>query len=89
METTGYVAELYLPRPGGRRLAELSRRARAAVEEMAQEGTPIRFRGAVLLSDDETCFCLYEAASADAVREASRRAAMSVDRVVPAVTETP
>lgn len=88
MDTTGYVAELYLPRPGGRRLAELSRRARSAVEEMAREGTPIRFRGAVLLPDDETCFCLYEASSAEVVVEASRRAEIAVDRVVRAETES-
>ena len=88
MDTTGYVVESYLPRPVGRLVAELSRRARVAVEEMAREGTPISFRGAVLLPDDETCFCLYEASSAEVVAEASRRADIPVDRVMRAQTES-
>lgn len=88
MHTTGYVAELYLPRRGDRALAELTRRARAAVDEMAREGTLISFRGAVLLPDDETCFCLYEASSAEEVVEVSRRADIPVDRVTRAETES-
>ena len=37
------------------------------------------------LGADETCFHLYEADSSEAVFEASRRAAIPVDRVVEAI----
>jgi len=40
---------------------------------------------AIFLGADETCFHLYEAGSVESVLEASRRAAIPVERVVEAV----
>jgi hypothetical protein len=39
--------------------------------------------------EDEACFCQFEAASEAAVAEANRRAGLSFDRIVPAVTVEP
>lgn len=89
MAVTGFVVELYLPKHGHEGLAELAGRARAAADELTREGAPVRYRGAVLLPDEDTCFCLYEAASAAVVVEASRRASIRVDRIVRALTEAP
>jgi hypothetical protein len=48
----------------------------------------IRFVRTTYLPDDETCFHVFEALSADSVDEVVRRAALGNVRVVPAV-ETP
>lgn len=80
-----YLVELYLTRAGADGLRDAARRARAAAEEMTREGTPIRHLRAIFLGADEICFHLYEAGSAELVLEASRRAAIPVDRLVEAV----
>jgi hypothetical protein len=76
-----YLAELYHPRTGSSSLREVATRARRAADAMTREGTPIRYLRALHLGDDEVCFHLYEAASSELVREASRRAAIPVERV--------
>ena len=80
-----YLVELYLPRTGADGLHSAARRARAAAEEMTREGTPIRYLRGIFLGGDEICFHLYEAGSPELVVEASRRAAIPVERVVEAV----
>ncbi|HXV33613.1 MAG TPA: nickel-binding protein [Gaiellaceae bacterium] len=79
-----YLAELYLPRACSGSLREAVARARAAAEAMTREGTPIHHLRAIFLGDDEVCLHLYEAGSAELVREASRRAAIPVERVIEA-----
>lgn len=79
-----YLAELYLPRAGRSGLRDAAARARSATEAMTREGTPIRYLRAIFLGDDEVCFHLYEAGSSELVREASRRAAIPVERVTEA-----
>jgi mono/diheme cytochrome c family protein len=80
-----YLAELYLSRTSSGGLREAAARARSAAEDMTHEGTPVRYLRAIFLGEDETCFHLYEAGSAEAVREASRRAAIPVERVTEAL----
>ena len=80
-----YVAELYLPKKGSESLQTAAVRARSAADAMTREGTPIRYLRAIFLGDDEVCFHLYEADSSELVREASRRAAIPVERVSEAV----
>lgn len=84
MPRASFAAELYLPSAGPDRFPAIADRARAAADEMASEGYGIRYRGAVLLTEDETCFCFFEAQSEDEIREASRRAEVTFDRIVPA-----
>jgi len=80
-----YLAELYLSHAGSSGLRDAASRARAAAEELNREGTPIRYLRALFLGEDETCFHLYEAGSPESVLEASRRAAIPVERVVEAI----
>jgi hypothetical protein len=42
----------------------------------------------IFVPEDETCFFLYEAASADAVRQAVCGAALTCERVVEAVDQS-
>lgn len=79
-----YLVELYLP-GGASDCAGVATRARTAAEAMASEGIPIRFVRSILVPDDEICFCLYEAPSAQAVTEAATRAALVFERIVGAV----
>lgn len=84
-----YLVELYLPKVGSDGLREAAVRARSAAEELSRQGTPVRYVRALLLADDETCFHLYEAATAESVREAARRAGIPVERIVEAVEVAP
>ena len=80
-----YLVEVYLPRSRADEARAAGRRARAAAEELSREGVPIRYVRTTFLPDDETCFHLFEAASAEVVQEASRRAALGRARIVAAV----
>ena len=84
-----YLAELYLSKTGSDGLREAAARARSAAEELSREGTAVRYVRALLLADDEMCFHLYEAATAESVLEATRRAGISVERVVEAIEIAP
>ncbi len=83
-----YLVEVYLPRARAHEAGATGGRARAAAEELAREGTPIRYIRTTFLPDDETCFHLFEAASAEVVAEASRRADLGPARVVAAIEES-
>ena len=81
-----FLVELYLPRAQAPRLREVADRAHAAAEEMTREGTTIHYLRAIFLGGDEICFHLYEAESRELVVEATRRAAIPVERVVTAIS---
>ena len=80
-----YLVEVYLPRSRAPEAAVTARRARAAAEELSREGAPIRYVRTTFLPGDETCFHLFEAASAEVVEDAVGRAKLGRARVVPAV----
>jgi Protein of unknown function (DUF4242) len=79
-----FLAELYVPDRGNGARAALAARANAAAEELTREGIPIRFVRSVFVPRDETCFCFFEAPSADSVRKAVARAALDGDVVLEA-----
>lgn len=81
-----FLVEVYLSRSNG--FDASVARARHAAEELTREGTRVVYLTSVFVPEDETCFLLYEAASADAVHEAARRAALPFERVSEAVAET-
>lgn len=79
-----YLVEVYLSRAGSDGLAAAAARARSAAETMALEGLHVRWLRTIFVPEDETCFYLYEAASAEFVREAGRRAGLVFERVLAA-----
>jgi hypothetical protein len=83
-----YLVETYMPRSQAQDARAAGRRARAAAEELARNGVPIRYVRTTFLPDDETCFHLFEAGSAGAVEEASIRAELGRTRVVLAIEES-
>ena len=80
-----FVVECYVSRADAGAVARGAERARLAAEELTREGTPVRYLRSIFVPEDETCFFMCEAVSADAVREAARRAALPFERVAEAV----
>jgi hypothetical protein len=76
-----YLVESYVPRVRADDTRGVARRARDAAEQVSREGTPVRYVRTTLLTDDETCFHLFEAASEAVVDEVSRRAGLTWARI--------
>ena len=76
-----YLAEFYLP--GNVDLADLTRQALVAAEQLS--GSAVRFRYAIHVREDESCFAVYDADSADAVAAAGTLAGLTFDRIARAV----
>ena len=86
MEALGhYLVELHRPPSGWQALQQLSAHARAAAELLSAEGTAVRFLRSIFVPEKDSCFFLYEGASAEAVAEAGRRAALAIGRIALAV----
>jgi hypothetical protein len=81
-----YLVELYVPRTNERGTDSAVMRARLAAEELARVGTAVRYMRSIYIPEDELCFLLFEAASADHVREAARCADLPFERISEAVT---
>ena len=80
-----FLVETYLPRSRVADAKAIGREAGARARELTREGTQIRYVRLTLLPDDETCFHVFEAASADAVAEVCRRAGIGAGRIVSAL----
>jgi hypothetical protein len=85
--TKTYLVELYMPATGPERLAAVVEQARLAAEQSTREGTPVKYVRSIFIPEDETCFHVFEASSAQAMGKASRRAALDHERIVEAVGE--
>ncbi len=80
-ELRNYLVELRRPPLGWEALQQLAVDARESAERLSAEGTRVRFLRSIFVPEDNSCFLLYEGASADVVGEAGRRAALAVERV--------
>jgi hypothetical protein len=67
----------------------VARRAEISTAQLRAEGTPIRYLGSTLVSEEQTCFCLFEAPDRHAVQAANERAGLSFERIVSALVQTP
>ncbi len=81
-----FLVELYVSRGDGTAVETSARRARLTAKELRREGRSVQYLRSIFVPEDETCFFLYEAATADDVAEAARRAALPFDRVALAVS---
>lgn len=81
-----FLLELYVSRTDAAAVENGARRAQRAADEMKQEGTHVFYLRSIFAPEEETCFYLYEAASAEAVQEAARRAALPAERVTEVVS---
>lgn len=79
------MVELYAPASKG----SGAQTAEDAARSLRDEGLAVRYLGSIVIPGDETCFHVFEAPSAEAVREVSRRAAIRFERIVPVVEVHP
>jgi hypothetical protein len=82
-----FLVEQYVSRSDLTAVEDGSHRAHAAAEQMTREGVRVAYLRSIFAPDEETCFYLYEAGSADVVREAARRAELPAERVTEVVTK--
>jgi Nickel responsive protein SCO4226-like len=88
MDASSYFAlELGRPAEGWERLDELILSARRAGDELTRAGRHVQFVRSIFVPEDDTCFCVYQAAALEDVREAARRAALSGQRVTEVVSK--
>ena len=66
-----------------------ARAAEDAARSLREEGVAVRYLRSIVIPDDETCFHVFDAPSAEAVREVSRRAAIRFERIVPVIEVEP
>lgn len=83
-----FLIELYVARTDQAAVDAGAERARRAAEQLTREGTQVAYVRALFAPEEETCFYLYQAESADAVREAARRAALRFENVIHTVPES-
>lgn len=82
-----YLVEAYQPKVSADGIAAIAVRARAAAQELAAAGTPVRYLRCVFVPEDEVCFYAFDAPSADVVREATARAGLAYERILEAEEE--
>jgi Protein of unknown function (DUF4242) len=80
-----YLIELEQPATGWSDLQAVAARARAAAEDLRAAGMPVRFLRSIFVPEDDACFLLFEAPSAETAGEAGARAGPAVERVIRAV----
>jgi hypothetical protein len=80
-----YLVEGYRPGVSVDALTQAARRLRAAAEQMAREGEPLRYVRSAIVPEDESCLVFIEAASESLVREAYARACVHFERISTAI----
>jgi hypothetical protein len=76
-----FLGELYLSRGDAGAVVRNAERTRVAAQELTREGVPVRYLRSIFVPEDETCFVLIEARSAEAACQAARRAGLSFERL--------
>ena len=80
-----YLVEGYRPGIPVEALRRAAQQLRAAAEQMAREGKPVRYVRSTIVPKDESCLFFVEAASEGLVREAYARAGVHFERISTAI----
>jgi len=80
-----YAAERYLPGVTSDQLLDATRRARRATAEITAAETPVTYLRSTFPTGDQTCYCLFEGPSEQAVKQANDTAGLPYERIVAAV----
>lgn len=81
-----YLIELYVSQTDAELASTESRSVHEAAEQLAEQGTAVRYLRSIFVPAEETCFILVEADSADDVYSATRMANVPCNRVSRAVS---
>jgi hypothetical protein len=77
-----YLVERYVPGITWAEVVDAAARTEREAVVLRSNGDALEWRSSWLIPGDEAVFCLFEATSAEVVREAHRRAGVAVSRVV-------
>ena len=77
-----YIVERDLPGFTSDQLPGAAAKAKAATAALTQEGTPVRYLRSMFMPTEQKCFCMFEAASPTAVKEAQERAGLPFTRIL-------
>ena len=80
-----YLVEGYRPGASVETLAGAARQLRVAIEQMAEEGMPLRYVRSTIIPSDESCLFFVEAASERLIRDAYARAGVDFERISTAI----
>lgn len=80
---TTYLVETYLPAQAN--LDDVEGHATRAAQSITLAGAAVRLERCIHITEDETCFMLFEAESEAAVRQATEHAGLAPQRIVEAV----
>jgi hypothetical protein len=78
-----FALELYLHRQPESQ-SEVVARARSLTAAARRARVPLTFLRSIYLPDDEVCFLIFEARSAEAIAKAARNAEIAFERIVEA-----
>jgi hypothetical protein len=78
---------MYVSRDGPAGGVPLDADVAKVADEVTREGRRVRLVRSIIVPEEETCFYLFQAQTADDVREAARRAGLRFERVVEAVSD--
>ena len=84
-----YMVERSLPGITNEQLAGAQSAAIASAQKATTGGTPVRYIRTTFVPGESKCMCLFEANSADAVREVNQTAGLPFSRIVEAQDLTP
>jgi len=82
-----HLLDLYVSREDADVAGEWGRTIRSAVTQLTGQGICVHYGGTIFVPAEETCFALFAADSADAVREVARLASFPSDHVSPAFSQ--
>ena len=77
-----YMVERHLPGITPQQLAAAAARAKSVTAEMTQRGKPVRYLRSTFLPSEDKTFCLFDAPSAERVKEANELAQIPLQRIV-------
>ena len=89
MTMTVYLVERALPRLTPEQLAATQQAAHQTSARFRAEGLSVRYLRSVYVPGDGRCWCLFEAESAELVRDVNAVASLAFTRIIEALDLTP
>ena len=87
--STAFLVERYLPEAAAGGLPDSVARVASRCADPADGGSGVQYLHSAYLPSEDTCFCLFRATSADAVRRVNGEAGFAFDRITIAIVLHP
>jgi hypothetical protein len=83
--SSAFLVERYLSMSAAHGLADSVARVARLCSDSGSSGNGVEYLQSAYLPDEDTCFCVFRARSADAVRAINIKADFALDRITEAV----